>query len=80
MATNRFFRRLAQVLRETADLRAQSWRYEVSEAGWVPSRELAAPCSCCHRRVLRPLDPSASQQGVAFRFCPDCDRLGGGHR
>jgi hypothetical protein len=80
MATNRFFRRLAQVLRETADLRAQSWRYEVSEAGWVPSPELAVPCSCCHRRVLRPLGPSASQQGVAFRFCPDCDRLGGGHR
>jgi hypothetical protein len=38
MATNRFFRRLAQVLRETADLGAQSWRYEVSEpAGRPPS-------------------------------------------
>jgi hypothetical protein len=80
MATNRIFRRLGQVLRETVDLRAQSWRSEVSEAGWVPSLELAGPCSCCHRRVLRPVAPSASHQGAAFRFCPDCDRLGCGHR
>jgi hypothetical protein len=29
---------------------------------------------------VRPVGPSASQQGAAFRFCPDCDRLGGGHR
>jgi hypothetical protein len=36
MATNRFFRRLAQVLRETADLGAQSWHYEVSEPAGRP--------------------------------------------
>ena len=76
MATNRFFRRLAQVLRETADLRAQSWGYEVSEAGWVPRPELAAPCSCCHRRALERIAPSASDGGAAVRFCSDCDRLG----
>jgi hypothetical protein len=43
MATNRFLRRLAAILRETADLRALSWRDEVSAAGWVPAPELAAP-------------------------------------
>jgi hypothetical protein len=57
MATNRFLRRLAAILRETADLRAQSWRDQVSAAGWVAAPELAAPCSCCHRRALKPVAP-----------------------
>ena len=76
MATNRFTRQLAAILRETADTGAQSWRNQVSEAGWVPRPELAAPCSCCHRRALERLAPSASDGGAAVRFCSDCDRLG----
>jgi hypothetical protein len=76
MATNRFIRRLAAILRETADLRAQYWRYEVSDTGWSALPELAAPCSCCHRRALKPIAPSTSEGGAAVRFCSDCDRLG----
>jgi hypothetical protein len=76
MATNRFTRQLAAILRETADTGAQSWRNQVTEAGWVPRPELAAPCSCCHRRALERIAPSASDGGAAIRFCPDCDRLG----
>lgn len=56
MATNRFTRQLAAILRETADMGAQSWRNQVSEAGWVPRPELAAPvfllsppCAGAHR-------------------------------
>ena len=76
MATNRFTRQLATILRETADLGAQSWREEDVEAGWVPRPELAAPCSCCHRRALERIVPSGSDGGAAVRFCSDCDRLG----
>jgi hypothetical protein len=77
MATNRFTRQLAAILRETADIGAQSWRNQVSEAGWVPRPELAAPCSCCHRRALERIAPSsAADGGAAVRFCSDCDRLG----
>ena len=65
MATNRFTRQLATILRETADLGAQSWRKEVVEAGWVPRPELAAPCSCCHRRALERIVPSGSDGGTA---------------
>jgi hypothetical protein len=76
MATHRFTRQLAVILRETADTGAQSWRNQVSEAGWVPRPELAAPCSCCHRRALERIAPSAADGGAPVRFCPDCDRLG----
>jgi len=76
MATNRFTRQLAAILRETADMGAQSWRDQVSEAGWVPRPELAAPCSCCHRRALERIASSAADGGAAVRFCSDCDRLG----
>jgi hypothetical protein len=43
MATNRFLRQRTEFLRETAERRAQEWRNEVGEAGWVPLPELAAP-------------------------------------
>jgi hypothetical protein len=76
MAINRFLRRLAEILRETADPCAQSWRDEVSAAGWVAAPDLAAPCSCCHRRALKPVAPSATNGRRAVQFCPDCDRLG----
>ena len=76
MAINRFLRWLAAFLRETADLGAQSWRDEVSAAGWVAGPELAAPCSCCHRRALKPVTPLATNGRAAVHFCPDCDRLG----
>jgi hypothetical protein len=70
MATNRFLCRLAAILRKTADLRAQSWRDEVSAAGWVVAPDLAAPCSCCHRRALKPVAPSATNGRAAVHFCP----------
>ena len=76
MSINRLLRSLAAILRETADLRAQYWRYEVSSAGWAPLPELVAPCSCCHRRSLRPVTHRTSAGGPAVRFCQDCDRLG----
>ena len=76
MATNRFIRRLAAILRETADRRAQEWRNEVCEAGWVALPELAAPCSCCHRRALTPISLLTSDGEAAVRFCSYCDRLG----
>jgi hypothetical protein len=76
MSTNRLIRGVAAILRETADLRAHYWRYEVSGTGWAPLPELAALCSCCNRRTLQPVAPWASQVGLAVRFCRDCDRLG----
>jgi hypothetical protein len=76
MSTNRFIRGVAAILRQTADLRAHYWRYEVSGAGWAPLPQLAVPCSCCNRRTLQPVAPWASQVEAAVRFCPDCDRLG----
>jgi len=80
MATNhlirRIARRLAEILRETADRRAQEWRLEVTEAGWVALPELAAPCSCCYRRALTPISWLTSDGEAAVRFCSDCDRLG----
>jgi hypothetical protein len=82
MATNRFLRRLAEILRETADLRAQSWRDEVSAAGWVAEPEFAAPCSCCHRRALKPVAASATN-GRPPASAPTvtvCDRLGAPRR
>jgi hypothetical protein len=69
-------RRAAAILRETADLRAHYWRDEVGAAGWAPLPELAAPCSCCQRRALRPVADRAASAGPAVRYCPDCDRLG----
>ena len=75
MATNRFLRQLTEFFRETAERRAQEWRNEVAEAGWVPLPELAAPCSCCQRRSLRRITPAAPLGGLPIRFCSDCDRL-----
>jgi hypothetical protein len=76
MATNRFLRQLTEFLRETAERCAQEWRNEVAEAGWVALPELAAPCSCCHRRSLKRITPAAPHGGSPIRFCSDCDRLG----
>jgi hypothetical protein len=70
MATNPFIRRLAAILRETADRRAQEWRHEVSEAGWVALPELAAPCSCCHRRALTPISLLTSDGEAAILSAP----------
>ena len=75
MATNRFLRQLTEFLRETAEQRAREWRNEVGEAGWVPLPELAAPCSCCHRRSLKRITPATPLGGSPIRFCSDCDRL-----
>ena len=75
MSINRLLRSLAAILRETADLRAHYWRHEVSSTGWAPLPELVAPCSCCHRRTLRPTHRT-SAGAPAVRFCQDCDRLG----
>jgi hypothetical protein len=44
-------RQLGAILRETADLRAHYWRYEVSNTGWAPVPELPAHRSC-NRRAL----------------------------
>jgi hypothetical protein len=73
---NRWLRSIAEILRETADLRAQAWRHELAGAVWAPLPELVAPCSCCHRRALQPVTGGAAQAGPPVRFCRDCDRLG----
>jgi hypothetical protein len=76
MAIERFLRNLTELLRDIAERRAQEWRHEVGEAGWVPLPELAAPCSCCHRRSLKRITPAGPPGGSPIRFCSDCDRLG----
>ena len=70
MATNRFTRQLAAILRETADTGAQSWRNQVREAGRVPRPELAAPCSCCHRRALERTAPQPPTAGRPSASAP----------
>lgn len=65
-------RRLATILRETADLRAHYWRYEVSGTGWTPLPHPPVVCSCCSNfRVLKQ-GPAGARQ---VRWCPECDRL-----
>jgi hypothetical protein len=39
MSMNRLVRGVAAILRETADLRAHDWRYEVSGPAWAPLPE-----------------------------------------
>jgi hypothetical protein len=76
VSTNRFIRRVAQVLRETADLRAHYWRYEVSGAGWAPLPQPPARCSCCNRRAFQPAGQPEPAGTAPVRYCPACDRLG----